>query len=378
MNAPMSLLAEYSTNAVTAWNALVTSVYKLVGFAMLTLILIGLVSYFGLHVFYLVSDTWVAPVILSAHHERVLQLNTHAVQQANQRDLLTAERLAVVDTLQGAEQSIELERAFQASFGEAVAEELAARQEFLAEAAPLERKHRESQESVARANDAFVGVTEAELERQYAAGLIDRSSYVQARRGLTSIAQSELALRDRAVQLSSAIRDSQREIAAMRGTLGAAGSAVPGDMNATSYPALLMQRAYQQSLLDVVQLERERGSARRRLALIDASIARHDRLLAEIDASPYRRALGERITLAFVPYEHLDRVAERKALYGCRAGLLWCRRVGEVVSILDGEVTVKHPLSNELVRGLMIEIDLEQGRWAEEKALYLGKAPLFI
>ena len=71
-------------------------------------------------------------------------------------------------------------------------------------------------------------------------------------------------------------------------------------------------------------------------------------------------------------------MSEGKALYGCSAGLIWCRRVGAVVGVVDGEVTVKHPISNELVRGLMIEIDLGEGRWAEEKALYLGKAPLFI
>jgi hypothetical protein len=52
--------------------------------------------------------------------------------------------------------------------------------------------------------------------------------------------------------------------------------------------------------------------------------------------------------------------------------------VGRVITTLDGEVAVKHPLRSELVRGLMIEIDLDEASWAEEKALYLGSAPLLF
>lgn len=375
MNVRVPPIAEYSRAVVAAWNGLVTSLYKLAGFVVLTLILTGLVCYFAVHLFYLASNGWVAPVILSAHHERVMQVNSHALQQAYQRDKLEAERLSHASKLATAEHAIALLGNFQADFDHAVSEELAARERFLAEATRLERQHRESQTTVARANDAFVGVTEPELERQYQAGLVDRASYVQARRGLASIAQAELALRDRTLELSSAVSASRREIQAMQATLGKAAASAA---TAESYDVLLMRQELHRSIVEAERLKQERDNAERMIALLDAAIERHDQLLAEVETSPYRRALDQRVVLAFAPYENLDRARPGQALFGCSLGLVWCRRVGAVVRVLDGEVTVQHPLYNELVRGLMIEIEFEQGRWAEEKALHLGRPPLFI
>jgi hypothetical protein len=48
-----------------ALNKLIVSAYKLIGFAILTAILLGLVSYLGLNLFYFFNRSWVAPTVIS-------------------------------------------------------------------------------------------------------------------------------------------------------------------------------------------------------------------------------------------------------------------------------------------------------------------------
>ena len=224
------------------------------------------------------------------------------------------------------------------------------------------------------ANQAFLDTAEPELEAQYQAGLIDRPTYVQTRRSLVALEQTELSLRQSGLQLSSVVRDSRRAADSMQGPLGEPGASAA----ARSYDVLLMRQEFHRSVIETSRLRRERDDALLRIALMDETIASYDRILADINSSPYLRASAEPVHLAFVPYENLDEVSEGERLLGCSLGLVWCREVGRVGQVLDGEVSVKHPLLNELVRGLMIEIDLEDAKWAEEKALYLGSAPLLL
>ena len=376
MNAPAWLGGEPVKQLINAWNALITSIYKAVGFAVLSLILVGLACYFGVNAFYLFADSWVAPVILSPHHERVLQVSSQALAHQHQRRKLEGERMALESHVAAADRAIALNEGFQRSFTEALSEELSSREAYLEQAEHLELEHRESERAVMDANQAFLETAAPELEAQYEAGLLDRSSYTQARRSLAAMTQTELSLRQSGLQLSSVVRDSRRAVDSMHGALDPTAAETPPE--ARSYDVLVMQQEFQRSVIETHRLRRERANALRLVGLLEESIASYDQLLIELEASPYKRALRERVDLAFAPYENLDEVSEGRALYGCSAGLIWCRRVGRVVATLDGEVAVKHPLRSELVRGLMIEIDLEDARWAEDKALYLGSAPLFL
>ena len=84
------------------------------------------------------------------------------------------------------------------------------------------------------------------------------------------------------------------------------------------------------------------------------------------------------VTVAFVPYENLDNVDEGMSIYACRWGLIWCREVGTVGPQLKGEVTDTHPQTGNSLRGVMIEMRLEDREAAEERALFVGKRPFWI
>ncbi len=379
MSASIPALADYTRSAVAAWNTLVTSVYKLVGFLVLSLILLGLVCYFGLTIFYFVSEIWVAPVILSPHHERVLEIGAHELQQLNQRDKLEAERLSLLSQVEAAERQIALSLSFQRSFRETLVQELAALEEGLDRTAELSRRLGDSRRALIEANREFSSVVDDTLDAQFEANLLDRTSYLRAKREIGAAARAELGLHDTEVRVISSVRRSEQDIGAMQTALESAADASADEAyGGGSLDVLLKERDYERSLLETAQLRRERADSLEAIRLLEASIERHDRLLGEIADSPYRRALDDRVVLAFVPYENLANMRQGEELYGCSLGLLWCRRVGAVRGVVDGEVSAKHPLSNELLRGLMIEIDLEDPSWAREKALYAGRAPLLI
>ena len=180
--------------------------------------------------------------------------------------------------------------------------------------------------------------------------------------------KAELAGIERILELNA---DFQKEFeSAARSTPGAGSSQV--------YEALVARRAYGESVI-----ERERSIARkqvigRRIERLDASIARYDKLVHEIQSSAYITATEKKVTVAFVPYENLDNVEPGMPIYACRWGLVMCREVGVVRTQLSGEVTDSHPQSGSSMRGVMVEINLDDRDAAGEKALFVGKKPFWI
>lgn len=75
----------------TLFNKTAVSIYKLIGFVVLTAIMSGISFYLFSSVFYLFDRDWVAPVVLSPSSEKVLQMNSLLSRQKLQREQLEAE-----------------------------------------------------------------------------------------------------------------------------------------------------------------------------------------------------------------------------------------------------------------------------------------------
>jgi hypothetical protein len=147
---------------------------------------------------------------------------------------------------------------------------------------------------------------------------------------------------------------------------------------AAAYEALIARRAYSESII-----ERERSAARkevigRQIERLDSAIKRYDALISQIQSSAYIHSMDRHVTVAFVPYENLDNVEEGMSIYACRWGLVWCRDVGTIGAQLKGEVTDTHPQTGNSLRGVMIEMRLDDREAAEERALFVGKRPFWI
>ena len=99
--------------------------------------------------------------------------------------------------------------------------------------------------------------------------------------------------------------------------------------------------------------------------------------MKRLEASPYLRAINNKIVLAFVPYQNLRNVKIGTKLYGCAWGLVACKTVGKVTAVLEGEVTDMHPHDESIQRGIMVEIDVSSAA-AGDSVLFAGGKPLWL
>jgi hypothetical protein len=102
-----------------------------------------------------------------------------------------------------------------------------------------------------------------------------------------------------------------------------------------------------------------------------------DAVVNRLAQSPYLKAIENKVTLVFVPNQNLKNIRIGGPLYGCAWGLVWCRKVGTVKAVLDGEVQDIHPHDESVQRGLMVEVDVSE--WgANEAVLFAGSKPLWF
>ena len=136
--------------------------------------------------------------------------------------------------------------------------------------------------------------------------------------------------------------------------------------------------------LDRAELERaaavdDQKTVAAHLAELDKSIADQQGVIARLSSSYYLKGRAGTVVVGFVPYENLDNARPGTALYRCAWGLVRCSQVGKVRSVLDGEVTERHPHNDSVRRGVMLELELRDGTAAgEANVLFAGSRPFWI
>jgi hypothetical protein len=134
--------------------------------------------------------------------------------------------------------------------------------------------------------------------------------------------------------------------------------------------------------LEKAKLEKDNAIGKRtpltqRVESLKLRIKDQDAVVNRLAQSPYLKAIENRVTLAFVANQNLKNVKLGSPLYGCVWGLAWCKKVGTVKAVLDGEVQDVHPHDESIQRGLMVEVDVSE--WgASETVLFAGGKPLWF
>lgn len=367
--------------SIIEWfNKFFTDAYKILGFVILGAILLGLVSYFTLNLFYLSSTHWVAPVILSSNHEKVIQLNGELTRHVFRHDKLIAERGEIKARATYTEHALQAQEAFRVQLRAAVKSELKGRKSELAKVTNLMGDFKKSGKLSADALKDYKDLNYEQLADEYKANLIDRQAFVDGTYSLSQVENARLTREARKIQAAAQREQLTREVAALKSVLENPEQAeLPSDPTTPlTFEVLAMLREYRASSLDAAKLRAEHASVDERIAMLDESIARYEKMETEIKNSPYLRAMEQKVAIAFVPYENLEGAQAGSEIYGCSLGLVWCRQVGVIERVLDGEVSAIHPLYNEQVRGQMVELKLDDPTWAEKKALFTGSAPFFI
>ncbi|RKG75386.1 hypothetical protein [Corallococcus terminator] len=357
-------------------NAFAVSAYKAMGSVLLALILVGLLSFLSVQGFFLSSKSWVTPTILSPTDPNVLQLNAQAAQQESERDALLARRRETADRLQEAERTLAAERSFQQRFIVALKGEKTSRDRLARRLSSLRQEYLRAGGEIAESNRAFSGLARTRTSALYGAKLMEREAVLTMNHHLAQMAQSNLSLAQETVDLDMRLDSLKREsegLTAAQNGLGNDNS--PEGLTADT---LRLEREYTESVLSQARAEAQRASLEADVRALDDSIERFNQLVEVVHGSPYLKAVEQNLTVAFVPYENLPNAREGTPLYTCALKVLWCREVGVVGAVLEGEVSQQHPIRQYHQRGVMVELHLRDAPSAREALLHLGRPPLML
>ena len=139
----------------------------------------------------------------------------------------------------------------------------------------------------------------------------------------------------------------------------------------------LVRREVEKAKLEKENMVGKRVPLGQRIDSLKLRIKDQDAVVGRLAQSPYLKAIENKVTLAFVANQNLKNLKIGTPLYGCAWGLVWCRKVGTVKAVLDGEVQDIHPHDESIQRGLMVEVDVTE--WgANETVLFAGSKPLWF
>ncbi|MBK7074225.1 MAG: hypothetical protein IPH44_18175 [Myxococcales bacterium] len=334
------------------------SAYRLLGFVILSIIVIVLVGYLATSAFYVVSDSWVRPTVVSATDERVLALQAQVDQHQTARDQLVAQ-------LRHAERAIAMEQGYQAEFARAIRADLEGRTAALDRVRALARDYAGARAKITRSNQAYASASQRRMAQEYSAGLIDRDDMLSGRFQVAQITSSTLTLAERQAEFETRAAALAAEAASLEAIVSERG----GDQ-VLSYEVLRIKQEYDRSRLDTARVLEERE-------VVKSGLARQEAILADLRGTPYLRALADHAEVAFVPYDNLHNAAVGAPLYRCSLGMIICHHAGKVLAILPGEVTGKHPHRDQTLRGQLVEIQID-GKGAREDVLFVGGKPLWL
>jgi hypothetical protein len=341
------------------WSKHVVTAYRLLGFAILTIIVVVLIGYITTTAFFYWSDSWIVPMALSPTDEKVVSLQAQLGERQNQRDQTAA-------ALDQAEHAIALQQAFQTEFAKAIKSDLDGRK------AALERMHElataaaSTRASIRRSNSAYASASQARMAQEWKAGLIDRQAMLSGKFQLAQISTSNLTLVERQAEYEARAADLEAQTRSLEALLANQSSG-----EALSYDVLKIKQEYESS-----RFETEKAISNRDTLKI--ALEREDKLLHSLEQSSYLRAMADHAQVAFVPYGNLKEIAKGTSLYACKLGMIVCHKVGTVLDVLPGEVQFKHPHRDKQLRGQMVELNLEDGAAATDDVLFVGGRPLLI
>ncbi|MCW5807585.1 MAG: hypothetical protein KIT31_34840, partial [Deltaproteobacteria bacterium] len=350
-----------SAKNVASW---IVNAYRMLGFAILTIIVIVLVGYITQTAFFYFSNSWVVPMAVSPTDEKVVTLQGQLAEALNSRD-----RLA--DGLKQAERAILVQQRFQAEFAKAIKSDLEGRRLALGKIRTLANAAAATRAAIRGQNSAYAAASQRRMKQEYAAGLIDRTSMMSGNFQLAQITSSNLTIAERQAEFELRAQ----ELEATTRSLDAILSNAEGNANDTalSYEVLRIKQEYEASKLDLAKAVEARNT-------LKTNLDRQDKIVSGLKSSSHLRALNDGAVVAFVPYGNLSKVSKGVSLYGCKIGMVMCHHVGEVLEVLPGEVQFKHPHRDRMLRGQMVELrlDPEDGDAATDDVLFVGGKPILF
>jgi len=354
-------------------NQLLVAAYKILGFVILTVVLLGIAGFAIIHALYVVHRAWLAPAVISPTDPAVLDLRARIAEERWKREQVQGERLAIRPKLERLRMVARLEQDFQRDFQAALAADTTSHRSSLTLLGALNQERHNVATELRRVGTVLESSSVGQLREEFDAKLIDKQKMLQSSYQLAQLAQTRLDLQQREVELGDRIRRTEREIE----SLAVARSGATSGKRLT-YEGLVLRREHDRSLAESAGAHAEVEALEAALADLERTVAHYDELIATLREAPLLRATEQQLALAFVPYDNQGSMREGRPLYGCRLFVVGCHEVGRVKRYLPGEHRQNHPVYGNELRGQLAELELDDPEWAKASVLHGGRPPLFL
>ncbi len=334
--------------------------YRLLGFIILSIIVVVLIGYLVTTAFFYMSNTWVVPIALSPSDEKIVSLQAQLSERQTARDRTAAD-------LDQAERAIAVQAEFQTEFAKAIKSDLDGRKAALARMYELAAVAASTRRQIKKSNSAYASASQKRMAEEWRAGLIDRNEMINGKFQIAQISSSNLSLAERQAEYETRAADLDQQTRALEALL-AGGTATDGSL---SYDVLKIKQEFEASRLETKRAIDTRD-------MLKTALEREDKIVASLKQSSYIKAMADGAHVAFVPYGNLENIKKGAPLYGCWLTMVFCKKVGVVLEVLPGEVQFKHPNRDKQMRGQVLELKLDKATSATDDVLFVGGRPLFI
>lgn len=345
-------------------NTAVVIFYRRVAFAILALFFAGILSYVSLVVFYVASNSWAAPVVLSPTQEKVLSFqpqisnielkyNTQKAELENAllRREAILDQLVQLTTLGNSISSISKAESYKAS-------QLNRK---LASLLKLKTDNLARTDTIIEESKKLLSTVDQELK----ANIITEDQAAQRKLSIQAAVNSSSEVAHSMLQIEEQIANYRDLISSLQGNPRAI----------TSLGVLNTSAEIERSRLDLrVQLD----VLSREVKVLKQAVDSDGRILELAKTSPYYKALFKPVTLAFVPYENLKYAFRGTPVYSCLLSVIICERVGTVTTRYPAEEFARHPIFKTDMRGNFIEIEFIEEKYSKEPVVFLNGKPFIL
>lgn len=334
-----------------------TFVARIVSLSTLVALVAG-VGYVGREGYRALTDSFVAPTILSPDNDLVLQNKVRiselyvekaravAELEAIDADLVACD--ATITRLNGLRETASraLTWTRKVTAGQAVAN--------VSDTKAIDKQR----DTLAAMIDKQTKITEA-ARANLEAGLVTKLEFAKEQQSLHQLELSMLDNERKRIQADQ----QQRQNDLAQASLATQGvSSIP-------MPEVVMRE--DQMVRIELELTRIQAELRKKTAekkLLQDKLAKFDELEGQLKARPIFRAADQSMDVAFVPYTQLEGVREGQAVYDCVWGVFACKQVGRVSEMVPGEVILPDPWGTPS-RGQFAVLDLTDRESAKSKTL---------
>lgn len=339
-------------------------VYKILGFLVLSSMIIGILIYGFSLLFFTFSSSWAAPMVLSPSQERVLSYqpqiaNLMSNLEKQRVDLMTAEKTASMYSERVVELRSLIARIERASKNEASSQSVSSKE--LAKLVVDKQKDIAQTDEVIKNAQALLSQIDSELKSK----LITSDQAATRRIALQAAINSATDSKTQALQLKQQIQQ-----------LSAAASTLNG--GASSMIAISQVKQLEEIKALLVQMEIQATTAAASVSSLRRTASESEHVLESAKLSPYYAALKSSVPVAFVPYDNLDGVSSGDEVFDCTLSFFWCKKVGTVSIVYDAEEYARHPLFKTDLKGKFVGINFSEPESASSRVLFIGGKPLFI